>query len=96
MFVYEERNLYSINEYGMVKCRLREILDERGLTRNKLSRLTGVRFETVNRLYNGKVGKVKTDVLARICYVLSCTTDDLFVYSPGPDAQTMPEKKTQV
>ena len=55
-------------------------MDDRGITRNALARAINARFEVVDRWYEGHVEKIDTDVLARICYVLSCNPEDIISY----------------
>ena len=50
------------------------------ITRNALARAINARFEVVDRWYEGHVEKIDTDVLARICYVLSCNPEDIISY----------------
>ena len=57
------------------------MLDERGITRNRLRTLTGARYEVITRYYKGSaVSMVDLDFLARVCYVLDCKVEDLLEY----------------
>ncbi len=76
-----EHTIYTINEYGDIKIRLKEIMDQKEITRNALARATNTRFEVINKWYQGHVEKIDTDVLARICYILECTPGDIIVYN---------------
>ena len=69
-------------EYGAVELRLKDVLDERKMTRNQLARMIDARFEVVNKWYSGKVEKLDLDILARICYALDCEVSDIVVYVP--------------
>ena len=73
--------VFSMKEYGHVEIQLKEIMEERGITRNALARATNTRFEVINKWYQGHVEKLDTDVLARICYILDCTPGDIVIYS---------------
>lgn len=66
--------------YGRVELRLGEIMDERGISRNQLAKMIDARFEVVSKWYKGEVEKMDLDILARICYALDCTTNDLLTY----------------
>ena len=44
---------YEIKDYGCVKVKLAELLAERGITRNRLRTLTGVKYEVIDRYYKG-------------------------------------------
>ena len=76
-----ERSIITINDYGRVNIRLKEIMDSKGLTRNYLARVSNTRFEVINKWYNNEVEKLDLDVLARICYVLECEPADIIRYN---------------
>lgn len=79
----KERPVLIRKEYGFVTLRLREIMEERGISRNQLAKLIDARFEVVNKWYQGDVEKMDLDILARICYALHCTVGDLLQYMPA-------------
>ncbi len=82
----ELNSLVIIKEYGFVKVKLAEILDERGITRNKLSTLIGVKYDVINRYYKAEnITMVDIDLFARICYVLDCNITDLLEYVKNRD-----------
>lgn len=71
----------TMNKYGHTRVKLKEVLERRGMTRNKLSELTGIRYYTINRYFKDEqVEKVDLDILSRICYVLDCQVDDILEY----------------
>lgn len=75
---------YQTEEYGRVEVKLAQLLDRRGLTRNRLSVLTGVKYDVVDRYYKGvSVEMADLDFLAKVCYVLDCQVGDLLEYQ-GP------------
>ena len=69
--------------YGHVELRLKEIMDARGISRNQLAKRIDARFEVVGKWYKGEVEKMDLDILARICYALDCTAEDIIQYIPG-------------
>ena len=74
------QKVISINSYGSIRITLKDVMDNCGITRNALARAINARFEVVDRWYEGHVEKIDTDVLARICYVLSCNPEDIISY----------------
>ena len=68
---------------GRVELTLRELMEQRGVSRNQLAKLINVRFEVVNKWFGGQVEKMDLDVLARICYALGCRVEDVLTYRPG-------------
>ena len=72
---------YQTGEYGCVRIKLAEVLDNRGITRNRLRTLTGVKYEVIDRYYQAdRVERVDLDFIAKVCYVLSCKIEDLLEY----------------
>ena len=69
--------VFSMKEYGHIEIHLKELMEERGVTRNALARATNTRFEVINKWYQGHVEKIDADVLARICYILDCNPGDI-------------------
>ena len=77
-----ERRVVSITDYGRVEFRLKSYMDDRKITRNALARAINARFEVVNKWYQGDVEKIDADVLARICFALDCSPEDIIRYIP--------------
>ena len=74
---------YQTTEYGSIRVKLAEMLDSRGITRNRLHTLTGVKYEVIDRYYKGNnVELVDLDFLSKVCYVLNCSISDLLEYQP--------------
>lgn len=68
-----------------MKVTLANVMDARGITRNRLRTLTGVKYDVIDRYYKGQdIALVDLDFLAKVCYVLDCKVEDLLQYK-GPD-----------
>ena len=77
---------YQTEEYGRVKVKLAEVLERRGITRNKLRTLTGVKYEVIDRYYKAeRVEMADLDFLAKVCFVLDCRIEDLLEYERPED-----------
>ncbi len=74
------KSVTVICEYGDVKIKLKKIMDSKGISRNRLSKATGTRFEVVDKWYRGEVERIDTDILARFCFVLDCKVEDIIEY----------------
>ena len=37
-------------------------------------------YDLVNRYYNNKVIRIDLDIIARLCYVLNCSVNDIIKY----------------
>lgn len=75
-----EKAVLAIQQYGYIENYLGKLMEEKGITRGALSRLTGVRFEVIDKWAKGKVERMDLDVLARICFVLDCKVTDILEY----------------
>ena len=73
--------IIDIKKYGRIKVRLSDIMDKKGITRNKLSTLTGVKYDVVQRYYKAEnIERVDLDFLAKVCCVLKCEIKDILEY----------------
>ncbi len=75
-----KKELYTLNDYGYIKITLKKYMDEHHISRNALARAINTRFEVIDKWYSGHVEKIDTDILARICFVLDCTPNDIIEY----------------
>ena len=77
----EINSIVDFKEYGRIRLRLSEMMDNRGITRNKMRTLTGIKYDVIDRYYKAdNVERVDLDFLAKACYVLDCSVSDLLVY----------------
>ena len=72
--------LITIIDYGRIRLKFKEVMDSRGITRNRLATLIGARFEVADRLYAGTLEKLDLDILARVCCVLKCNVSDVLEF----------------
>lgn len=76
----ELRSVVNLGSYGRIIVRLKEMIEERGLTRYRLAKLADTRFEVVDKWCSGSVERIDADVLARFCYILNCDITDIIQY----------------
>lgn len=69
-----------MQEYGTIRIKLKELLDKRGLSKNKLSHKAEMQRTQINNYCNNKITRLDTDVLARICTALECELSDLLEF----------------
>lgn len=82
-----DKGIFDLKEYGRVIITVRDVMDKRGMTRNKLSNLTGLVYNSINRYYQGApITSVDMDILARLCFVLECEIQDILKYE-RPDSE---------
>lgn len=79
--------IITTKDYGKVNICLKELMDEKEMTRYYLSKATGTRFEVINKWYEGNIERLDLDVLARVCYVLGCEPADIIRYDKNAKAE---------
>lgn len=75
-----ENSIYILKNYGKIYINLKEILETKKISRSKLSTMTALGYDIINRYYNNKVNRIDLDVISRFCYVLECNIDDILKY----------------
>lgn len=75
-----------MGEFGIIKINLARLIEEKGISKNKLCQRAEMQRTQLNHYCNNEVTRLDTDVLARICTVLGCEIGDLIEFIP-------PEKK---
>lgn len=70
-------------DYGRVIIKLSDVMDRRGITRNHLRTLTGIKYDVIDRYYKGtNVSWADLDFLAKVCFVLRCEISEILEYQP--------------
>jgi DNA-binding Xre family transcriptional regulator len=59
---------------------LDKTLKERGMSRYRLSQLTGVQFQVIDKYYKNKVVRYDSYVLNKFCEALNCQIGDIIEY----------------
>ena len=81
IYMKELRSIINLGSYGSISIHLKETIEKRGITRYRLAKLSGTRFEVIEKWCNGTVERIDTDVLARFCYILDCDITDIIKYN---------------
>lgn len=58
---------------------LKALLDERSISIQQFARDTGLKFETLRRLYNDDTKQYQRDTIGRVCEVLDVKIDELII-----------------
>lgn len=72
-------------DYGTINIKLAQLIESRGISKNKLSHRAEMQRTQINNYCNNKITRLDIDVLARICATLECDISDLLEYSPPRD-----------
>ncbi len=69
-------------EDGYYLFKLKDILKNKNISKNKLMRETNTDFKVIQRIINGELTRIDIIVLARICNFLNCHISDIIEYYP--------------
>lgn len=67
-------------ENGVYLFKLNNILKDKNISINKISRDTNTDFKVIKRLMTGELVKIDIFVLARVCDYLDCTIEEIVEY----------------
>ena len=73
--------LLGLGTFFELAKNVKELLEEKGITRYRLAKLADTRFEVVEKWCSGSVERIDSDVLARFCYILDCEIADIIKYN---------------
>lgn len=64
----------------MIESYLREILKEKSITQEELSKMTGIRLATISFYCTNKWRYISKDHLEKLCKILDCKIGDIIRY----------------
>lgn len=71
-----------MERYGTIRINLAKLIEESGISKNKLSQRAEMQRTQLNRYCNNTIARLDIDVLARLCTVLECEIGDLLEFVP--------------
>lgn len=66
----------------MITNKLSEIAGRKRMRISEISRLSGIPYSVVQRLYNDKVRSIDFENLDKLCKILECTPNELLEFIP--------------
>lgn len=72
-----------MERFGTVRINLAQIIEEKGISKNKLSQRAEMQRTQLNNYCNNRISRLDIDVLARLCTVLECDISDLLEFVPS-------------
>lgn len=66
--------------YGKYIVDLKTAMKKENITRTKLSKLTGIKYDIINKYYKELCKQVDLGTLAKISYFLKCNIQDILIY----------------
>lgn len=73
-----DNSLMKVN--GNIKFKLLDILNRNNITRFKLSKITGIRYDTICNYCNGNVTLLNIQYIKIFCQTLECKISDILEY----------------
>ena len=73
--------------YGHLEIRLAELIEKKGLNRNKVSLRAAMNWRQVDRYCENDITRLDTFVLCKLCTALECEIQDLLVFVPAEKEQ---------
>lgn len=70
-------------EYGQLKIRLSELIEEKGLNRNQVSIMAAMNWKQVDRYCENDIFRLDIFVLCKLCTALECNIQDLLLFIPA-------------
>ena len=70
-------------EYGTIKIKLDELIEDKGISKNKLSHRAEMQRSQINHYCNNTITRLDIDVLSRLCTALDCGISDLLEFIPA-------------
>lgn len=67
-------------KYGNIDCNLKKIMRKKNITIYQLSRITGIKYEIIERYCNNQVLRYDANILSKLCYSLNCEISEILQY----------------
>ena len=69
--------------YGYIEIRLKELLEKKGLSKNKLCHKAEMNWQQVDNYCSNEITRLDVFVLCKLCTVLECDIQNLLVFHPA-------------
>lgn len=79
-YLTEEKVILWNTKYGDIHCKLKDVMQRKGVNLFQLERITGIKYDVLKRYYTDNLTRYDSSVLAKICYSLECPLNELLVY----------------
>lgn len=76
-----DSKLIKVN--GYINFKLLDVLKANNITRYKLSRISGIRYDTICNYCKGDITLLNKEYIKILCSILNCNVSDLIEYIPN-------------
>ena len=73
------------HDFGYIKIKVNELIEEKGISKNKLTHRAEMQRTQLNQYCNGDITRLDTAVLARLCAALDCKIEDILEFVPAEE-----------
>lgn len=64
----------------MITLTLKQLIDERNITRYQLAQMTDIQYQTIDKYYKNAITRYDGYILSKICKALDCEVGDILRY----------------
>ncbi len=76
----DNSSIVVYRDYGLIHFDIKKMMKKRKLTKTQLAKRTGLHHQIIDRYYEGDIIRYDKEVLAKICYILDCSLDEILYY----------------
>lgn len=69
----------------MIRLRVNELLEERGLTKYALYKVLNMSYTNYSKMINNETKSIRKEMIETLCVFFDCTPNDLFEYDFSMD-----------
>lgn len=70
-------------DYGYIKIKLTDLIQEKGISKNKLAHRAEMQRTQLNKYCNNQIALIDITVLSRLCTALDCKVEDILEFVPS-------------
>ena len=70
------------SNYGTIHIKLTEMTQCRNMSKNAVMKNANMQRTQLNHYYRNEISRIDLDVIARLCFALNCTIEDILEYIP--------------
>lgn len=74
--------MFDDARYGVIDFRLKELMDEKKISINQMSKKINVAYDIVKKYYFKQNYSISLNILKKFCYILDCDICDIIKYYP--------------
>lgn len=75
-----KESIVTYVDYGSIYFDIRAMMRKRNLTKSQIVKRTGLHNQIIERYANGTITRFDKEVLAKLCYVLNCSLNEIMYY----------------